>query len=99
MTLGERRSHAHFTANVRLPMMRCAIGIVGVALFAFVTFALACEADAPCDKCARESEMSWNPENKYVSERLRRFYLLDDLVKSAYEANDFSTAATLATEY
>lgn len=75
------------------------IAIVGAALVAFATFALACEADAPCDKCARESEMSWNPENKYVSERLQRFYSLDDLVKSAYERNEFSTVADLANEY
>jgi hypothetical protein len=80
-------------------MTRSTICIVAVALFAFVTFALACESDAPCGKCARESEMSWNPDNKYVSERLERFYSLHDLVKSAYEANDFSTAETLANEY
>jgi len=43
--------------------------------------------------------MSWNPENKYVSARLKRFYSLDDLIKSAYEANDGPTAVTLAKEY
>lgn len=80
-------------------MTQSAVSIVGMALFAFATFALACEDDAPCDKCARESEMSWNPDNKYVSERLGRFYSLDDLIKSAYDANDLSTAARLANEY
>jgi hypothetical protein len=43
--------------------------------------------------------MSWNPENRYVSEKLKRFYSLDDLIKSAYEANNLSSAANLANEY
>ena len=80
-------------------MTRSAISILGAALLALSTSALACEADTPCDKCAKESEMSWNPDNKYVSERLNHFYALDNLIKSAYEANDLSTSAKLAHEY
>jgi hypothetical protein len=80
-------------------MMRCVIAILGAAIFAFATSVLACEADVPCDRCERESEMSWNPANEHVSERLRRFYSLDDLIRSAYEAKDLSTAAGLASDY
>ena len=75
-----------------------AISFFGAILLAFVTLALACE-DSSCDKCAKDSEMSWNPENRYVSERLKRFYALDDLIKSAYEANDLTTVTNLANEY
>src|SRR5688572_12400732 len=80
-------------------MARSAISIFGVTLLAFATSALACEADSSCDKCAKDSEMSWNPGNRYVSDRLKRFYSLDDLIKSAYEANNLSSASSLANEY
>lgn len=43
--------------------------------------------------------MSWNPDDRHVSERLGRFYSLTDLIKSAYDANDLPAAATLADEY
>jgi hypothetical protein len=43
--------------------------------------------------------MSWNPENKFVTDRLKRFYALDDHVKKAYAANDFAGTGKLATEY
>ena len=43
--------------------------------------------------------MSWNPENKFVTDRLKRFYALDDQIKSAYAANDFASTGKLATEY
>lgn len=80
-------------------MTRSAISIFAATLLAFATAALACEADSSCDKCAKDSEMSWNPDNRFVSERLRRFYSLDDLIKSAYEANNLSIASSLANEY
>jgi hypothetical protein len=80
-------------------MTRCAISIFGAALLAFAAAVLACEADSSCDKCAKDSEMSWNPDNRYVSERLKRFYSLDDLIKSAYEADNLATATNLANEY
>jgi len=43
--------------------------------------------------------MSWNPENRLVSDRLQRFYSLEALVKAAYERNDFAAATKLANEY
>ncbi|MFY9315103.1 MAG: hypothetical protein WAO95_06035 [Burkholderiales bacterium] len=58
----------------------------------------ACDATVTCDKCS-ESEMSWNPENSVVSDRLKRFYSLDDLISKAYAANDLPTATKLAAEY
>jgi hypothetical protein len=80
-------------------MVRSAIWILGAALLTFVTSALACEGNVPCDKCSKDSEMSWNPNNQYVSDPLKRFYSLDDLIKAAYEAIDLSTAENLAKEY
>ena len=59
----------------------------------------ACDATIPCDKCAAESEMSWNPENRFVTERLRRFYSSDDLIGKAYAAGDFAAVSNLTAEY
>lgn len=59
---------------------------------------LACEKDIPCDKCAKESEFSWNPSNQFVSARLNRFYRIGDEITAAYKANDFEKAKTLAKE-
>lgn len=43
--------------------------------------------------------MSWNPEEKFATDRLRRFYVLGDLVASAYKASDASSVLILANEY
>lgn len=59
----------------------------------------ACDATLSCDKCASESEMSWNPDNRLVTDRLKRFYSLDDLVGKAYSAGEFAAVEKLATEY
>jgi hypothetical protein len=101
-TLALRRcapSSARHNADVSLPMARFAIAILGAVLLALAVSARACDRDTACDKCAKDSEMSWNPENRYVSEKLKRFYSLDDLIKSAYEANNLSSAVNLAHEY
>ena len=59
----------------------------------------ACDSAVECDKCAKESEFSWNPNNRYVTPRLSRFYSLGDEVAAAYKANDFVRAKALANEY
>lgn len=59
---------------------------------------LACEKDVPCDKCAKESEFSWNPSNQFVSARLNRFYRMEDEITAAYKANDFEKVKVLAKE-
>lgn len=59
----------------------------------------ACDATIPCDKCVAESEMSWNPENRFVTGRLQRFYSLDDLIGKAYAAGDFAAVSNLTAEY
>lgn len=46
-----------------------------------------------------ESEMSWNPHAQFVSERLKRFYALDDLIETSYVTNDLTAAGKLAREY
>ena len=71
-------------------------------LFAFSIFAstslFACDKNVPCDKCAKESEFSWNPNNQFVTARLSRFYNLDDKIMEAYKANDFGKVKELAKE-
>lgn len=59
---------------------------------------LACDETVACDKCAKESEFSWNPSNQFVTPRLSRFYSLEDRIAEAYRANDFSKVKELAKE-
>jgi hypothetical protein len=73
--------------------------LLAAALLALNALVQACEENAPCDKCAKESELSWNPDNRLVSRRLNRFYSLDDQIKAAYASNDFAAATKLANEY
>lgn len=58
----------------------------------------ACDANVSCDKCAKESEFSWNPNNQFVTTRLSRFYSLNDNIAEAYKANDFGKVKVLAKE-
>lgn len=58
----------------------------------------ACDEDVACDKCAKESEFSWNPNNQFVTARLSRFYSLDDKITEAYKTNDFGKVKELAKE-
>src|SRR5579859_2182957 len=73
--------------------------IIFAASLAVSAASIACDATTPCDKCAKDPEMSWNPESKFATDRLKRFYALDDHIKKAYAANDFAGAGKLATEY
>jgi hypothetical protein len=57
-----------------------------------------CENNEPCDKCAKDSEFSWNPANQYATARLSRFYSVDDEIKAAYERNDAAALTRLAQE-
>jgi hypothetical protein len=59
----------------------------------------ACEEQAACDKCAKASEYSWNPSNKYVTARLQRFYELDNQITEAFISNEYDLAKTLTAEY
>ncbi len=59
----------------------------------------ASEDDVPCDKCAKSSEYSWNPSNKYVTSKLQRFYSLDDQITAAFSAKDYDSAKDLISEY
>jgi hypothetical protein len=80
-------------------MKNLLLWIVLAASLAVPAPLVACDATTPCDKCAKDSEMSWNPENKFVTDRLKRFYALDDHIKAAYAANDVAGTGKLATEY
>jgi len=59
----------------------------------------ACKDDVACDKCAKVSEHSWNPNNAFVTDKLQRFYSLDDQIKDAYLNSDLNLAKTLISEY
>lgn len=73
-------------------MIRLLIQTLGVAFLTLATSILACEP-------GKNSETSWNPDNKYVSDRLNRFYSLDSTILTAYKAKELSKAAKLANEY
>lgn len=73
--------------------------LLALAFSAAATFSVvACDATTSCDKCAKESEFSWNPEDKYVTTQLRRFYALSDEIVSAYKAGDVVKVKALASE-
>ncbi|MFC1773848.1 hypothetical protein ACFL3A_10915 [Pseudomonadota bacterium] len=65
----------------------------------YFTEIIACEDSAPCDKCEKESEYSWNPNNRYVTPPLSRFYSLEEESTAAYTENDYKRAEELLTEY
>lgn len=71
--------------------------LIAIAMTAMPLFA--CDSTVQCDKCAKESEFSWNPSNQFVTPRLSRFYDLGNEVIAAYKANDYARAKTLAKEY
>lgn len=72
--------------------------IIFIGLFSTQTL-FACEEDVVCEKCAKKSEFSWNPNNEYVTERLDRFYELDDQITEAFIINDDDSAKSLIAEY
>ena len=69
--------------------------LLAIALFASTPLP-ACDENVACDKCAKDSEFSWNPNNQFVTARLSRFYSLDDKIAEAYKANDFGQVKELA---
>ena len=71
--------------------------ILTLAVFASSPL-FACDEKVECDKCAKESEYSWNPDNRFVTARLQRFYSLEDQISAAYKSNDFKKAQELAKE-
>lgn len=74
--------------------------IVAVLLISgLVSMAPLSACEDTCDKCAKQSEFSWNPQSTYVTERLERFYSLDAEIHAAFSANDFSSARALIDEY
>lgn len=80
--------------------MRKYITLLILAVAAFTSHPLfACDDEkVECDKCAKESEFSWNPDNRYVTARLRRFYELEDQILAAYQSSDFKQTQALAEE-
>lgn len=58
----------------------------------------ACDENVTCDKCANESEFSWNPDNQHTTARLGHFYSLDEQITAAYKENNFDKVKDLAKE-
>lgn len=71
--------------------------LLAIAFFASTPL-FACDESVACEKCAKESEFSWNPNNQFVTTRLNRFYSLDEQITTAYKANDFGKVKELAKE-
>lgn len=71
--------------------------LFAISLFTSISL-FACDENIACDKCAKDSEFSWNPNNQFVTARLNRFYNLDDKITEAYQANDFGKVQELAKE-
>ncbi len=57
-----------------------------------------CGSELQCDKCAKGSEFSWNPEKQDTSARLQRFYAVGDELAAAYKGGEFDKAKELANE-
>jgi hypothetical protein len=49
--------------------------------------------------CGKDPESSWNPDERLIGEKLKRFYSLEAFVKQAYDAGDLAAVAILANEY
>lgn len=60
--------------------------------------AAACEATTACEKCAKNSEFSWNPSDESASARLSRFYAIREEMEKAYLNKEFAVAERLAKE-
>ena len=60
---------------------------------------IACAATNESERITIDPGKTWNPETKNVSDRLRRFYALGDLIEASYATNDLAAAGKLATEY
>lgn len=71
--------------------------LLAISLFSPASL-FACDENVACDKCAKESEFSWNPSDQFVTAQLSRFYSLDDKISEAYKANDFGKVKELAKE-
>lgn len=79
--------------------MRFTLSVFCLALCLVSGPLLSCEKDLPCDKCAKESEFSWNPENQHVTHRLERFYRLEEQMREAYDRRDDAALKARADEY
>lgn len=71
--------------------------LLAIAFFASTPL-FACDENVACDACAKKSEFTWNPNNQFVTDRLNRFYNLDEQITAAYKANDFGKVKELAKE-
>lgn len=78
-------------------LKRLAMVLLTIAIFPSASL-LACDSNLACDKCAKDSEFSWNPDNRQLTARLSRFYSLGHEIEGAYNAGNFAKAKALANE-
>jgi len=60
---------------------------------------LSCNEPTTCDKCAKESEFTWNPNNQFVTRRLSRFYDMEELIEAQYQSKNYEKVQELIEEY
>ncbi len=65
----------------------------------YLPLLLGCEEAFTCDKCAKNSEFSWNPSSSFVTARLRSFYSLGDKINTSYSARKYEVAERQINEY
>lgn len=83
-----------------LRVERCAVAILLLsACLVASTQGFACAGNSGCNNCSADKEMTWNPDDQYVTKRLERFYSLGDALPIAYKSGDTRKVKALATEY
>ena len=70
--------------------------IVGIVNFSSL---FACEEEVSCEKCAKNTEFSWNPNSSNVTARLRRFYSLEENILISYSARKYDVAERQINDY
>ena len=72
-----------------------------IVIIAILTFTplFAYGEEVTCVKSAKASEYSWNPPDKFVTQRLNRFYALDHLIWEEYSSTNHDSAKALIREY
>lgn len=76
---------------------RLAMMLLAIVIFPSASL-LASDSNLARDKCEKDSEFSWNPDDRYLTARLNRFYSLGDQIEAAYQADNFAKAKYLANE-
>jgi hypothetical protein len=80
-------------------MKRMSFLLLLIILFLPISSSLACDENMICDKCAKPSEFTWNPDNQYVTPRLKRFYALNTEIDNLFANKEFDRVKNAIPEY